>query len=596
MRDVVFFLKFLYSLIGHRFWFWLFVAAWAGVCEGVGVALFLPILEGGDPSGEFAEIITAAFELFGLEYSFLTLLVVMVVFFLLRGALFVFQDLYFRKIVSRLFVDLRSDFMSSFFRVDYQYFLGRDIGSITNAATVEFQRMLVSFGLCGSLIISAGFMMVYFSLPLSLDPYLTLSVVVILAPGYFVVRWINRLTQEYSVKNSANNSHLQSFLIQAFQNFKYLKATNSSVGIREKIHRASRVQGRLYYKQSVVMSLSANSVEPLCVLAIAGIFFYQVQIRGGVILEILFVVFLLRRAISFFLATQLYYRKLLKNTGSIRVFRKFKEELAEHQEDSEGHAGAPDFDQPIRLKDVSFRYRNGPYVLKNINLDILPKRTVALVGASGGGKSTLATLLTGMLKPSDGEIFVGDQSYDEIDHTLLRGRTGYVTQESVIFNDTIRNNITLWGENSDKEKVREAAVGAHIQKFIESLPDGYDAVLGDNGINISGGQRQRISIARELFKDVKLLIFDEATSSLDGHSEREIQRNIDEFRGEKTIILIAHRLSTVKNSDLIFVLKDGEIVEQGSYDELYDLNGEFRTMVQQQQVVSEEGRGGRSNP
>jgi subfamily B ATP-binding cassette protein MsbA len=336
--------------------------------------------------------------------------------------------------------------------------------------------------------------------------------------------------------------------------------------------------------------VSANAIEPLSILAIGGIFFYHVQIAGREILEIIFVVLLLRRAISYFMLVQLNYNKLLKNSGSIRVFRKFRDELAEHREDLNSDGVAPDLDQPIRLQDVSFNFGSDPEVLKKINLTIPPKRTVAFVGDSGVGKSTLATLLTGMLKPSSGEIFLGDRSYGEIDLGWLRRQSGFVTQETVIFNDTIWNNITLWRANSAKEKVREAATGAHIEEFISTLPDGYNTVLGDNGINISGGQRQRISIARELFKDVKLLIFDEATSSLDGHSEKEIQRNIDEFRGERTIVLIAHRLSTIKQSDLIVVLKNGEIVEQGSFDELYDLKGEFRSMVNQQQGLRDKGQ------
>jgi len=590
MKEIAYVLKFLYTLIGYRLLFWFCVAWCAAIAEGLGVALFLPILEGGDPEGKMAQIITVVFAAFGLQYSILTLLIVMVLFFLLRGALFIFQDLYIKKIVSRCFVDLRCDFVNSFFRVDYQYFLGKSIGSITNAAIVELPRVLGSFEQCVTVIIAVGLVIVYCALPLTLNPYLALSMVLLLAPGYFIFRKINRITREYSVENSANNSRLQSFLIQAFQNFKYLKATNSNPGIFEKIRRASGVQGRLYYKQAVLQSLNANSVEPLSVLAISGIFYYHVHIRSGNILEIVFVAFLIRRAITFFFVGQQAYRKLLSYTGSIRIFRKFKKELADNREDFNRDALAPDFNQVIHLKNVSFRYGNGPYILKNIDLEIPPKRTVAFVGSSGVGKSTLATLLTGMLKPSTGEVFLGDKGYSEIDQEALRRHIGYVTQESVIFNDTIWNNITLWKEDSTEERVHRAAAGAHIHEFIENLSDRYDGSLGDSGINISGGQRQRISIARELFKEVKLLIFDEATSSLDAQSEREIQRNIDEFRGAKTIILIAHRLSTVRHSDLIVVLKGGEIVEKGTYDELYDLKGEFRTMLQQQQVLREGSR------
>jgi len=169
-----------------------------------------------------------------------------------------------------------------------------------------------------------------------------------------------------------------------------------------------------------------------------------------------------------------------------------------------------------------------------------------------------------------------------MDQQALRREIGYITQENVIFNDTIRNNITLWDEQVSNDAVCEATEKAHIRDFIENLPQGFDTLLGDGGINISGGQRQRIMIARELCKQSSLLIFDEATSALDTDSEIEIQKDIDEFRGEKTIVLIAHRLSTIKNSDLIFLLKDGGIIEQGTYDQLYELNGEFRRMADQQ--------------
>ena len=159
----------------------------------------------------------------------------------------------------------------------------------------------------------------------------------------------------------------------------------------------------------------------------------------------------------------------------------------------------------------------------------------------------------------------------------------YFTQDSCvicIFNDTIKNNITLWDPDASDEKTQLATDRAYIKDFVEDeLPEQYQTLLGEKGLNISGGQRQRISIARELYKDIKLLIFDEATSSLDSQAEHQIQKNIDALQGEKTIILIAHRLSTVRNSDIIFVLKDGQIVEQGNYDELYHMNGEFRHMA-----------------
>lgn len=159
-----------------------------------------------------------------------------------------------------------------------------------------------------------------------------------------------------------------------------------------------------------------------------------------------------------------------------------------------------------------------------------------------------------------------------------------MTQEAVIFNDTVLNNISLWDGPSSDSASREASRKSSADKFIENLPAGYQTLLGDNGINISGGQRQRISIARELYKDAPILLLDEATSALDSETEYFIQESIRQCHGEKTIIAVAHRLSTIKNCDCIFVLEKGEITEYGTYDELYNKNGRFRQMVDRQSL------------
>ena len=192
-------------------------------------------------------------------------------------------------------------------------------------------------------------------------------------------------------------------------------------------------------------------------------------------------------------------------------------------------------------------------------------------------------MLTGILRPTSGDISIGGVPYSRIDQRRLREGIGYVTQESIIFNDTVRNNVSLWDEDENSlENVIPAARAAHASEFIEDLPAGYDTLLGDNGMKISGGQRQRVAMARELYKNARVLIFDEGTSALDTESERIIQENIDELRDNTTLILIAHRLSTVRNSDMIFVLDGGRVIEQGTYEYLYALGGRFAAMVDQQ--------------
>jgi len=227
-------------------------------------------------------------------------------------------------------------------------------------------------------------------------------------------------------------------------------------------------------------------------------------------------------------------------------------------------------------------------VLRDITLTIPARSTVAFVGPSGAGKSTLVDLLTLLLKPTSGQVSIDTIAANDIDLHSWRNQIGYVSQDTVVFNDTIANNIGLWtgtyGEDSAfTADVVAAAEAANALKFIEALPEGFNTIVGDRGVRISGGQKQRLFIARELFKKPGLLILDEATSALDSESERAIQSSIDQLKGRTTIIIIAHRLSTIRNADVVCVLEGGRFVEKGTYDELINLkHSRFGEMVSAQ--------------
>jgi subfamily B ATP-binding cassette protein MsbA len=215
----------------------------------------------------------------------------------------------------------------------------------------------------------------------------------------------------------------------------------------------------------------------------------------------------------------------------------------------------------------------------------MPLQTYAFVGESGSGKTSLVNLLIGLMQPSQGKIIVNGDDRRQVDLNLYRKRFGYITQEPVIFNDTIYNNVTLWAPKNDEHlgRFKRAIQMANIETFVNSLPEGMDTRLGDNGLLVSGGQKQRISIARELYKDVDILIFDEATSALDSETERLIQDNIDMLMGKFTLVIIAHRLSTIRKSDIISLMDKGRIVQSGSFDDLVLTNGQFKRMVELQE-------------
>ena len=233
----------------------------------------------------------------------------------------------------------------------------------------------------------------------------------------------------------------------------------------------------------------------------------------------------------------------------------------------------------IVFKDVGFHYGNEEEkVLNNINFSINTGQIIALVGPSGAGKSTLVDLIPRFYDTIDGSILMDDTNIKDINLNSLRSLMGIVTQETFLFNDTVRANISYGVESIEDSIIKDAAIAANAHDFIEKLPDGYDTVIGERGISLSGGQRQRIAIARAIVKNPPILILDEATSSLDTESEKNVQEAIEKLMRDRTVIVIAHRLSTVHNADKILVLDNGKIIDEGSHEELMNRDGVYKEL------------------
>ena len=250
--------------------------------------------------------------------------------------------------------------------------------------------------------------------------------------------------------------------------------------------------------------------------------------------------------------------------------------------DAPGALPVTGFREEVRFEGAGFAYAPGVPVLTGIDLCIRPGEVVALVGPSGAGKSTLADLLPRFHDVTEGRITLDGADLRELRLAELRGLLGIVTQETILFHDTVRANIAYGVPDAPRERVEAAARAANAHDFIASLPEGYDTVLGEKGTRLSGGQRQRIAIARALFRNPPILILDEATSALDTESERLVQQAIDEVMAGRTVLVIAHRLSTVRRADQIVVLEGGRIVQRGTHDELLARGGTYRRLYEMQ--------------
>lgn len=242
----------------------------------------------------------------------------------------------------------------------------------------------------------------------------------------------------------------------------------------------------------------------------------------------------------------------------------------------------PPFTSLIEFKNLTYRYDEESPVLTDINLSVPAGEALAIVGPSGGGKTTFTNLIPRFLDLKEGSIIIDGNDIRDVTVASLRGQIAMVTQQTILFNDTVRNNIAYGDLQASEQEIRQAAQAAYALDFIEALPLGFDTIIGEGGARLSGGERQRVSIARAILKNAPILILDEATSALDTESEREVQKALENLMKDRTTFVIAHRLSTIKNASRIIVIKDGRIVEQGTHDTLIALKGEYELLYNMQ--------------
>ncbi|BEQ15211.1 lipid A export permease/ATP-binding protein MsbA [Desulfoferula mesophila] len=346
---------------------------------------------------------------------------------------------------------------------------------------------------------------------------------------------------------------------------------------------------RLRMKDISTRAISSPLMEFLGGLGIAGILFYGGwQVIHGVSTPGTF--------FSFLTALILLYEPV-KRLSSLnndvqnglaaaeRVYRVLDEpvEIAEQP----GAVEMPALQNEIAFRGVGFAYRPGEPVLKDINLTVPKGQAVALVGTSGGGKTTLVNLLPRFYEVSEGAISIDGVDIRQASLHSLRGQIAVVTQQTILFNDTVRNNIAYGRSDATEEQVRAAAEAAYATKFIEQMPQGLDTMIGESGVLLSGGERQRLSIARALLADRPILILDEATSSLDTESEMYVQKALENLMAGRTTFVIAHRLSTVQRADRILVISGGRIVEEGRHDQLVALGGVYTRLHRMQFAIDQ---------
>ncbi|MBO8228682.1 ABC transporter ATP-binding protein [Prochlorococcus marinus XMU1414] len=591
-----FYAKLYRKYLGNRIYIVFFLSLIAGLSESFGIAMLFPILNGLDNNPPINEIKnTSLIEGFdislyinkiisstGISDPRIAAISFILSAFLLKG-LFNFISLSFNAYLrGELLSELKQKLLVAYSKMDYKYYLYRDAGYFINLVNDQITRALQSFYFFTQVGIQFINSIVYISLAFLFAWRFGIMSILIAAFLLFFFKKINNYVRHLSRMTAVENGILSNFLIQILHGFKYLKSTDQIKSLKEEIDKSIYTLSNNQIKTGIAESFSMSSREPILVALILVIVLFQLIFYSLPLAPIMVSILLFYRGLSAVLISQRLWLNMLEFAGSIEVVdeefinQKKNEEKNNDVEQNSIIQNNLDYEKRgIKLKNIYFKYsKENDYILRNLNLFLPEGKSIALVGESGSGKSTIADIITLMLKPTKGEIFIDGCNSKNIDFQKWRKNIGYVSQESIIFNETIINNISL-GNKKDKnynyeffKKVKKAAEKANISEFINSLPDGYDTYVGDRGVRLSGGQKQRLFIARELFRDPRLLILDEATSALDVKSEREVQQSIDLLKGKVTVIVIAHRLSTIKKMDKIYLLEKGRIIQEGNFREL----------------------------
>ncbi|MDY0090962.1 MAG: ABC transporter ATP-binding protein [Flavobacteriaceae bacterium] len=557
--------------------------------DSIGLTMFLPLLQMSDSEGGGIDMgnlqfITDAIQWSGVELTIPKTLLLLVCVFLLKGFVLYKANIYKVKTQQILTKSVRMSIVEKFPVFRYNQFVQTDIGKIQNIFLGEVGRLAATYKNYISMMQGLVMIVVYMVFSFLIDWQFALMVCAGGILSNLVFNKINKLTKEKSKDISKVGNQFAGVLIQYIQNFKYLKATGKILQYGKTIETTIDNVQHTNLQMAVLNTKVSSFREPMLVCIVALVILFQITLFDTKISAILISLLIFYRALTSVVMVQSNYNDTLANQGAIDNITGFLNEISLHKEKI-GLQTFTGFNQSIKLDNIVFKY-DDTVVLNGITLEIPKNKTVAFVGESGSGKTTLVNILTRLLHTNRGSFKIDDQDISDFNQFTYQNKIGYISQESVIFNDTIFNNVTFWDEPSSENiiKFEEALKKSSIFEFVDSLKHKENTRLGNNGINLSGGQRQRISIARELYKNVEILFLDEATSALDSETELEIKESIDRLKGKTTIIIIAHRLSTIKNADVVYLLDKGIIIGEGSFDKLTESSERFKKMVELQEL------------
>jgi subfamily B ATP-binding cassette protein MsbA len=513
-----------------------------------------------------------------------TALVVVVVplVMLLRGALSYLSSYLLNWVAVRAISDLRTRLFGHLLNLPLRFLTANSTGELmSRVGDVAALHNLV----CNALLVVLKdpiTLVSYLTVLFVLQPKLTLATMVAMPLCLFPLVIYSRKVRRSSLQIQAEFAKLSQLMHESFSGARVVKAYNLEGRVLDEFKAATRRFIAHYMRVNRSAEIPGPLIEFCGAIGVSAVLLYMATVGGGKtapadFLGFVLAIFGMYRPLKSL--SRLHSQVVQARAASERVFQLLatRSDVPEPAQPKPLRAAGAD----IRFESIGFSYGEKP-VLSGVNVTVKAGQLVALVGASGSGKTTMTSLLLRFYDPQQGVIRIGDTDIRDVSLRDLRSQIAVVTQETILFNDTIARNIELGRPGASRAEIEAAARHAHASEFIREKPQGFDTVVGEKGILLSGGQRQRIAIARAILKNAPILVLDEATSSLDTESERAVQAALDELMVGRTTLCIAHRLSTIQHADVIVVMAQGHIVETGTHEQLLARGGHYRRLYELQ--------------
>jgi subfamily B ATP-binding cassette protein MsbA len=560
--------------------------------NGVGTTLLVPVLLsflGQDLALQNAppliRSLTQPFQALPSQYQLVAMAGVIVVVILLKNLATYASALASSALSRAITADLQERGLKLLLEVDLDFFANAKAGDLMNRLGGEMNRTSTTISATIGIIITAITILVFVGILLAISWQLTVAATLLLPLSTLASQHLINRSKEFGKQITQISQDYSGGLIEVFSGIRLVKATGNESTEYRRFQQLIRDRERVEFQTRIVSAMIApinetTNIIVLFTLILLCRFLFTEQL-GSLLVDFLTYLLVLSRLLPFIAQLNGFRSSLARSAASVDIVQ----DLLRRDNKSfmvNGCQPYQGFQQEIRFEHLSFAYPGTDLVLREINLSLPKGTTLALVGASGAGKSTLADLLPRFYDPVAGRITIDGVDLREFEIKSVRQAMGIVSQDTFLFNDSLRNNIVYGCATITEPALLDAIRRANAHEFIERLPAGLDTLIGDRGVMLSGGQRQRIAIARALLRNPDILILDEATSALDTVSERLVQQAIDELSRERTTLIIAHRLSTIQKADQIAVMEQGRVVEQGTHTELLKQNGTYSRLYAMQ--------------